>query len=267
VIIAIVVVVLVLLFCWWQNNGIVVSHIEYESEAVPAGCTVLHLSDLHNKTFGKNQIKLIRKTKEISPDIIVITGDLIDGRNKTDIDAAMAYVAQAVRIAPVYCVAGNHEEKSHVYPELKKRLVKENVTVLDDACTTLEKNGGTFYIIGVRDPNFSSDEIFEKNLAMLAGRADKHFKILLTHRPEKWALYKKLKIDITFAGHAHGGQIRLPFIGGLFAPQQGLFPRYTSGMVKEGAASMVVSRGLGNSLFPLRVFNLPELVVVTLKKR
>lgn len=264
------IIIVVLLFCWWQDNRLVVSQIKYENDALPAGFdkfTILHLSDLHNKTFGKGQLKLIKKTNEISPDIILITGDLIDGRNKTNIDAAMAYVIQAVNIAPVYFVAGNHEKKSGVYQDLKKRLEEENVTVLDDTCTFLEENGDVICMTGIKDPRFSSDEIFEKTLETIIDRANGYFKILLSHRPEKLPLYAKLKINLVFSGHAHGGQIRLPFIGGLFSPHQGVFPKYTSGLITDGTTSLVVSRGLGNSLFPLRVFNYPELVVVTLRKR
>ncbi|MEZ4357731.1 MAG: metallophosphoesterase [Eubacteriales bacterium] len=262
-------ILLIALFCWWQNNRLVITRVEYKNYKLPAGFNgfkMLHLSDLHNKTFGKGQTRLLKKTHEISPDIIFITGDLIDARHKLNIDAAMAYVLEAVKIAPVYFAAGNHEKKSNVYLELKKRLKEVNVTVLDDTYTFIERNKDALCLLGVKDPRFSSDEIFENNLKAIVDKSGGGFKILLSHRPEKLPLYSKLKVDLVFSGHAHGGQMRLPFIGGLFSPHQGVFPKYTSGLKKDATTSLVISRGLGNSLFPLRVFNYPDLVVVTFKK-
>lgn len=254
-------------FCYFENNSLVVTNIEYVNKKIPQvfnNFKILQISDLHNKEFGKDQSYLVKHTKEIAPDIIVITGDLIDGR-RTNIDIAIEYVKQAKEIAPIYFVSGNHEEYSNVYHDLEKRLEELGVIILDDKRQIIEKDGEELTLLGLKDPTFvQGASTFEEKLKELKEK-DYNFTILLSHRPEYINLYSNDDIDLVFSGHAHGGQVRIPFVGGLYAPGQGLFPKYTSGIYNENNTSMVVSRGLGNSVFPLRVFNRPELVVVTLK--
>lgn len=248
-------------FCYWQNNSLVVTNLEYKNKKIPQAFNnfkILQISDLHNKEFGDNQSYLVQHTKEISPDLIVITGDLIDG-SRTNINIAIEYVKQAKDIAPIYFVAGNHEQYSNVYNKLKKRLEELGVIVIDDKRQVIVKDRDKVTILGVKDGTYFVDKI-----RLLKNKDDK-FTILLSHRPEYFNLYSNENIDLVFSGHAHGGQFRLPFIGGLYAPGQGLFPKYTSGIYRKNNTSMVVSRGLGNSGFPLRLFNRPELVVVTLQ--
>lgn len=248
-------------FCYWQNNGLIVTNLEYTNKKIPRAFNnfkILQISDLHNKEFGDNQRYLVQHTKEISPDVIVITGDLIDSR-RTNIDIAIEYVQQAKEIAPIYFVSGNHEEYSKDCNELKKRLEDLGVIILDDKREVIENGGEKVTLLGLRDDTFIEDKF-----KVLIEKDDK-FTILLAHRPEWFNTYSKGNIDLVFSGHVHGGQFRIPFIGGLYAPGQGLFPKYTSGIYFENDTSMVVSRGLGNSGFPLRLFNRPELVVVTLQ--
>ena len=207
--------------------------------------------------------------------MIVITGDLID-RRSTNIEIAEKFIQAVVKIAPTYYVSGNHEQLSDVYNTLKRKLQVLNVNVMDNAYEVINKNGSRIGLLGVADPAVQQSEesylldnstsYVEAELKDLLDDIDTSFNILLSHRPELFNLYRDLQADLVFSGHAHGGQIRMPFIGGLAAPNQGLFPKYTAGVYSSGATSMVVSRGLGNSIFPLRVFNRPELVVVTLKK-
>lgn len=263
------IIAVLLIFLWWQNNCITVTKINYSTDAVPTGFdkfSVLLISDLHNKSFGEHQRKLLDLMQAQSPDIIAVTGDLIDSGRKCDITPSIEFVASAVTLAPVYFVAGNHEQKSGIYGELKSRMQNLGVTVLDDSYTTLEKNNDAISILGLRDPGFSSEQGFENALEHIAGSTGGLFKMLLVHKPEKLSLYTRYGINLVLAGHAHGGQFRLPFIGGLYAPGQGIFPKYTSGITKNKNACMVVSRGLGNSLFPFRIFNRPELVLVTFIK-
>jgi len=258
-------------FFYFGNNSLVVTNIEYINKKLPPAFKnykILQISDLHNKEFGKDQKTLVNHTKEINPDLIVITGDLIDGR-KPNIDIAINYVKQAKEVAPIYFISGNHEEFSNVYNDLEKKLEELGVTILDDNSQVIEKNGANLTLLGLKDPTFSREKNqgnspFEEKLKTLKEKDD-NFTILLSHRPEYINLYVKYNIDLVFSGHAHGGQVRVPFVGGLYAPGQGLFPKYTSGIYSENNTSMVVSRGLGNSIFPLRVFNRPELLVVTLK--
>lgn len=251
-------------FFIWQNNDIVLSNVDWAHRKVPPpfdGFKILLVSDLHGKRFGRGQRRLLNKAAACRPDIIAITGDIIDGRRKKT-EGALEFVAQAVGIAPVYFVTGNHEWRYGRYETLKQQLMAAGAAVLDNAFVTLQKGEARIHLAGVKDPAFGSKSAFKKSIKRLAQSSG--MTILLTHRPEIISLYAAYGFDLVLGGHAHGGQVRLPFIGGLYAPGQGVFPRYTSGLHNVKGTSMVISRGLGNSLFPLRVFNRPELVLVTL---
>ncbi len=273
--IIVVIVVGLSLFCVWQNNDIITTQIGYSSEKIPSefnGYTIVQISDLHNKEFGKDQKRLLKKIKKASPDIIVVTGDLID-RRKYDLDIAMEFVNGAIKIAPVYYVSGNHEAWSGEYENISKQLINSGVQILDDSRLKLVKDDATIELLGLSDPGFlTSNYIDGTNTSELEEKLTNlsdysAFQILLCHRPELFDLYANKNIDITFSGHAHGGQVRIPFIGGLIAPDQGLFPKYTSGLYKQKESTLIVSRGLGNSIAPIRVFNRPEIVVVTLQSQ
>lgn len=258
-------------FLYWQNNDITITNIDYTNAKVPNNFNnykILHVSDLHNKSFGKNQNKLVKLTEEINPDIIVITGDIIDSR-KTNIDIALQYTQQAVNIAPTYYVQGNHESRTDEYTKLEEGLKKDGVRILDNKNEEISINGEKINLIGMKDLTLmeSGDKRkeFEEVLSNLKNQSNSNLNILLSHRPELLYLYSRQNIDLVFSGHAHGGQIRLPFTEGLVAPGQGILPKLTSGVHKDKNTEMIVSRGLGNSLFPFRIFNRPELVVTTLK--
>lgn len=253
-------------FFIWQNNDIVTTEIELVDEDIPQafdGFRILQVSDLQGKSFGSSQERLLGFSAECKPDIIVITGDLMDGHSN-NLEAAMDFAGKAADIAPVYFVSGNHEWLSGRYDELCERLKNAGVVVLDNSHIALEKDRDIIELLGLKDPTFEGEAVFTEELARLAEETS-GFRILLSHHPEYIDTYAANGINLVLSGHAHGGQIRLPFIGGLFAPGQGWFPKYTSGLYEVGNTSLVVSRGLGNSVFPLRVFNRPELVVVTLR--
>ncbi|WP_346878785.1 MULTISPECIES: metallophosphoesterase [unclassified Clostridium] len=277
-IIVMILLIFIITFCYWQNNNIVVTNIDYVNSKIPSGFNgykILQISDLHNKEFGANQKNLISLTKEINPDIIVITGDLIDSRrtNKDNMNIATSYIKSAVDIAPVYYVSGNHESRSDLYDELKIIFKEYGVINMDNIHKNIQLNGVTISLLGLADICFNpidnyeypnSPFSFNEILGNLKTESKNNFTILLSHRPELITLYAKENIDLVFSGHAHGGQIRLPFSGGIIAPDQGFFPKYTSGIHRLNSTSLVISRGLGNSLAPQRIFNRPELVVVTL---
>ncbi len=231
------IIIVLIVFSIWQNNDIVVSKTNYQNKKVPNafdGYTIVQISDLHNKTFGKNQNKLINEIQAISPDIIVITGDLID-RRKFHLEKAMLFINRAKNIAPIYYVPGNHEAWSNQYPTIRKDLIEANVNVLDSGKMTINRNDSAIDIIGVSDPAFltanyseaTNTSQIEECLSLCSD--ENSFQILLSHRPELLSLYARYKMDLVFTGHAHGGQIRLPFMDGLIAPNQGFFPQYTSG--------------------------------------
>lgn len=254
-------------FCKWQNNGIVMTEMTYKNEILPKafeGYRILQISDLHNKTFGNRQEKLLAKIKQANPDMIVVTGDLIDAYH-TDMDVAMTLIEQAIHIAPIYYVSGNHEVWSRLYDEVKEALEARGVVVLENRKVEISKEGAHIDLIGLSDLAVRQSTWIEtRGLLEELINESKNFKIVLSHRPEMFDVYSSSQVDLVFTGHAHGGQVRLPFIGGLVAPDQGLFPQLTEGMHISEQTSMVISRGLGNSIMPLRVFNRPELIVVTL---
>jgi uncharacterized protein len=271
-------VVLMCLFLYLNNNMLSVSNITITSPKIPNGFKdykIVHISDLHSKSFGKDQKNIISKIDKLKPDIIVITGDIID-RKKYNEENSIIFVREAIKIAPVYYCTGNHEAWSGKFEvSLENRLADEGVSILNDTSKVLSKSGEKINIIGVQDPAFNTNGYLEsyKNSDIIEGSLKKatelidrnEFNMLLSHRPELIDVYVKNKIDLVFSGHAHGGQIRLPFIGGILSPNQGIFPKYTSGLYKKEWCNLIVSRGLGNSVFPFRIFNRPHIICVTLK--
>ncbi len=266
------------LFIWtiWGNTALTVSNIKISSSHIPAafsGFRIAQVSDLHNAEFGKNNTELLKLLSESRSDIIVITGDLIDA-NHTDVGIALGFAQESVRIAPTYYVTGNHEAASPQYDTLKAGLEEAGVIVLEDEAISLERNGETITLLGLGDPDFTvKGDMFGETSAMVSTKLrnliddESRYTILLSHRPELFETYTDGGIDLVFSGHAHGGQFRLPFIGGLAAPNQGLFPQYDAGLYTDGGTSMVVSRGIGNSIIPFRFNNRPEIVLVELNAR
>lgn len=255
-------------FLYWQDNGLMLTEMTYRGEVPQAfdGYKILQVADLQNKVFGKEQKPLLAKMAECEPDIIVMTGDLLDRHEgRTDVDSAMAFVQEALEIAPVYFVSGNHEHQSGEWEVLAEQLVAAGVTVLDNGKSILAREDETITLLGLADKKVNPH--YDKILHTLMAGQEESFNILLSHRPELFETYVKENIDLAFTGHAHGGQIVIPFLRqGIFAPHQGFFPKYTEGMHEKDGTVMVVSRGLGNSSFPFRIFNRPELILTTLER-
>lgn len=266
--------ILIIIYLYFENNYIKITNIDIVDSKIPSefkDFTIVHISDLHNKQFGKNQKNIISKINKISPDIIVITGDLISSYS-TNLDIAIDFINNAIKVAPIYYVNGNHESRlPEDYNSLKSQMKSASVNILENSYSSISKENSKINIIGINDPSFDALRLFEytdeqivsKNLEKLTNNSDE-YTILLSHRPELFDTYCSYNINLVFAGHAHGGQIRLPFIGGVIAPNQGFFPQYTSGLYQKGNTNMIVSRGLGNSAFPFRINNRPEIVVVKL---
>lgn len=257
----------------WENHAVRSNTVEVASEKLPAafdGFTIVQISDLHNARFGKDQKKLAALLKAAQPDLIAITGDLIDKR-RPGMQNVLRFVERAVAIAPVFYVTGNHEAKSKEFPLLKEALGRLGVTLLLDRTVSIECGGAQIALAGLSDARFvTADKTkfaavsAEKLSAFLPKEG---FTLLLAHRPELFAVYRAAGADLTLCGHAHGGQFRLPLVGGLIAPNQGLFPKYTAGLYREEGKCMVVSRGLGNSSIPIRLNNRPEVVKAVLHSR
>ena len=260
-----------LIWLLWANSSPAATQVTVASGALPEafeGFKIAHVSDLHNAVFGRKNEKLLSLIRAAEPDIIAITGDLIDSRH-TDIDSALAFVEAAAEIAPVYYVTGNHESRLD-FDEIEPRLIAAGARVLRNEAEDIGRGGERIRLAGIDDPSFirtggTSEERAAAELEQL-GDGGGTFTVLLAHRPELVEVYAEYGAGLVLSGHAHGGQVRLPLLGGLYAPGQGLLPEYDSGLYSLGETQMVVSRGLGNSVAPLRVNNRPELVIVTLSR-
>ena len=253
----------------WRGNTVVgKTDVTVRSRKLPAafsGFRIAQVSDLHNASFGTENQELAAMLRQARPDIIAVTGDLIDAGNRTD--AALSLMEQAVQIAPVYYVTGNHEAKVESYPAFEKRLREAGVQVLHHRSVLLTRGGEQLRLIGLDDPAFAGlppEEAVGQVLDELAP-GDGLYTLLLSHRPDLLDFYAAHPVDLVLSGHAHGGQVRLPGIDGLYAPNQGVFPKLTSGTHQQDGTTLIVSRGLGHNPFLFRVNNPPELVVVTLE--
>ncbi len=255
-----------ILWILWANTALTVTEITIEDPAIGEGFQgfrIAQISDLHNAQFGQDNETLLSLLESARPDIIVLTGDLIDSRN-TNLQVALAFASRAAAIAPTYYVTGNHEGRIAGYPALREGLLEAGVILLENAAVTLTEGDDRLTIAGVHDPMFLPEGSIASGLQAVENPAG-DYTLLLAHHPEFLEAYAAWGADLVFSGHAHGGQFRLPLIGGLVAPGQGLFPRYDSGLYTLEDTQMVVSRGLGNSIIPLRINNRPEIVVVTLE--
>ena len=267
--------VLVALVIWiaWGNTALELNTYTISSSKLPQsfdGYRIAHVSDLHNAEMGKDNEKLLTILRDADPDMIAITGDLIDSRS-TNVEIALNFIREAVKIAPCYYVTGNHEARVNEYDELKSGMESAGVIVLEDAQTEISLDGDTITLIGVNDPSYQTDYLFGDSETVMNTKLEElhtengEFTVLLSHRPELFDSYADHGMDLVLSGHAHGGQFRLPFIGGLVAPNQGLFPEYDAGIYTEGNTNMLVSRGIGNSILPFRINNRPEVILIELQ--
>lgn len=259
-----------------ENNTLELNYVTVNNKNLPIefeGFKIAHVSDLHNSEWGENNERLINLLKSSKPDVIAITGDIVD-RSRTNVEIAIAFAREATKIAPCYYVSGNHESAIPNYDQLEKGLIEAGVTVLNNSKVEIKRGSSKIIIMGICDPTLVVDEkegydeksITSDLISKIEYRED-DYTILLSHRPENFDIYKKKKIDLTLSGHAHGGQVRLPLIGGILAPNQGFFPHCDSGLYEENNLAMVVSRGIGNSSFPIRVNNIPEVILIELNKK
>lgn len=265
-------VILITVWVIYGNTAITISRYTVKNQKIPenfTGFTIVQVSDLHNAEFGKNNQRLLDKIKSTDPDIIVITGDIID-YHRTDIDVSIDFVKEAVKTAPTYYITGNHEAITEGFDDFIDAATRIGMIYLDNETQMIEKDGSTINLTGIDDPHFLTTYISESiqisiDKVLDCALPEEGYNILLAHRPNYFDLYIIHEPDLVLSGHAHGGQFRLPFIGGLYAPDQGIFPTYDAGHYSSSNTDMIISRGLGNSRFPFRLNNPPELVVVTLE--
>ena len=256
----------------WGNTALVTANVLVCSNGIPEAFDayrIVQISDLHDAQIGENNEKLIAMTAETEPDCIVLTGDFVDS-SRFHPERSLSVAESLVKIAPVYYVSGNHEAilPDEDYQALTDGLRGLGVCVLEDESAELTRDGQSIRLIGLTDIGFHPGTLEEKKdalrMALSALLPEDEFSVTLAHRPELMDVYTECGAPLVLSGHAHGGQIRLPGIGGLIAPGQGLLPKYTEGKYEEHGTTLVVSRGIGNSVLPLRVNDRPQIVVVQL---
>lgn len=263
-----------LMWKYADNTTLQLTTYQISHEKIPAefsGFRIAQISDLHNAVFGEENSNLLALLTESQPDIIVFTGDQLDAR-KTDKDVLVNLLRQALQIAPCYLVTGNHEGSIAGMTLFHEELERLGVVVLNDEITELSHQGAVIDLIGLIDATMNklyyshgNKVALETSLKELNQERDQsRFSILLAHDPEFLYVYERNGIDLALCGHVHGGQIRINGRG-LIGPNKKLYPQYDTGVYTLDDATMVVSRGMGNSMFPWRINNPPELVIVELK--
>lgn len=254
VVASVVAVALVVLFLRLSNNFIKTTRYAVPLGGIKNPVKVVQISDLHGKQFGIHNEKLISRVKKLAPDVIAITGDIIHRYTERNKRVALKTVSALSNIAPVLYISGNHEMRNKGYRFFRKNVMEAGATVLDNA--EIEICGVNF--VGLNGAHNKNDTLSKIS-------TDTQNKVLLAHMPHCFKNYADAGYALVLSGHAHGGQWRIPFTKqGIYAPGQGMFPKYTSGMHTLGNTKMIISRGLGNSEFPLRLFNRPELVIINL---
>lgn len=261
-------------FCYYENNKIDITKYNIYDEKINGHVKIAHLSDLHSKPFKA----VLKKLDFEKPDIIMITGDYINDKGKRK-EKMLEFAKELLKLAPVYYITGNHEHRLDYFNSLMEELRSVGFTVLLDEIATANINGTELCILGL-DENQASFEDYKarrngtfkyRNMKPVFDKLTEHggYKIVLCHYPEnfegiKELNYSRYNFDLQLSGHAHGGQFILPLIGPVFSPGQGLFPKYARGSFGE-KPRLIVSRGLGNAEFPLRLFNHPEINIINLK--
>ena len=272
-IVFLVLVVLLVARLYVDNNLIQTTNVEVVSEKIPDsfdGYKIVQLSDLHSRSLGKDNSHLIQAIQDIKPDIIVLTGDMVTGNDK-DFSVFFNLVEEISKEYPIYFIPGNHEIalKNNSKQEFQDLFEETGVVFLDNYKIELESSDGEIInLYGLWYPNlhYDKDPLTIELIEQYIGVADtSKYNILLTHQPRYFELYEEWGADLTMSGHIHGGMVRLPYFGSVFSPDEGLFPKYADGEYHLNESVLVVSRGLGIGTRGFRVFNRPDLVLITLK--
>ena len=249
-----------------SRDDLEISRYEVASQKLPEsfdGFKIVQLSDLHGAEFGEDGMGLVEKVEELEPDIIALTGDFVT--DEGDLAAVEKLAARLVKLCPVYFVSGNHEFGSGLAVKVRNILERAGVKYLSNEYLTISRGEDGILLGGVEDPLAYADMLSPDELAQkMNDAAPDAFKILLGHRNYWMTEYPELPVDLIFCGHAHGGLIRIPGVGGLIGTDRRLFPDFDAGEYNNGRYTLIVSRGLGNSVPIPRVFNRPEIVCVEL---
>ena len=275
--------ILMYLYIKYNVNTLEVTKYVVENKKVPKefdGYNIVQISDLHSKLFGENNKKLIQKIKSLNPDIVVFTGDLIDGENN-NYNVALDFMKEISKLYRVYYIIGNHEQKSLIkkykdeYKDYFNKLHQIDFVNLDNNKVEIVKGDSNINLYGLTVPYSCYKYLFDNQettsididfLEEKLGKVDREqFNILLAHTPFYFDEYEKWGADLTLCGHVHGGIVRLPLVGGLLSPDRKFFPKYDLGKYIKNKSTMIVSKGLGGSKVLIRVNCKPEIVNIKLK--
>lgn len=274
-------------FYKYETESLEITKYEIENEKIPKefnNFKIVQISDLHNKSFGKDNKRLLETIDSQNPDIVVITGDLVEGDNK-DFNIALNLIDELLKKYKVYHIIGNHEQKSlikkhkQLYKTYFDKLYKKNIVNLDNEKIRIKKDGKYINIYGLIIPleyypyffknyenkNMKLEQDFINNKLGEINRDE--YNILLAHTPFFFEDYEKYGVDLVLAGHVHGGIIRLPKVGGLLSPNREFFPKYDFGKYIKNNTTMLLSKGLGGSKVLIRFACKPEIVSITLKSK
>ncbi|HPU01230.1 MAG: metallophosphoesterase [Firmicutes bacterium] len=271
-------------FLIYGNNAIKITRFRISVDKLPrghAGLRIVHISDLHGKEFGKQNRRLARAIAGLEPHLVFVSGDMINSYSD-DGSAFINLLNELEGICPVYCSLGNHEQiargtRADLYDRFIERLRKAGAVLLDNERAEIEIGGATLGLYGFTAElyHYSSRsiseiwkgaELKEQDIVDKLGRPrDDEIAILLAHNPKYFQEYARWGADLVFSGHIHGGVVRLPFLGGLLSPDVTFFPPYSAGLYRSGKTTMHVSRGLGNSVIPIRIFNRPDVSFIVLE--
>jgi len=260
-----IILILTTLTCFYSalNQNLSLTKYNIEDKLIPTSFDnykIVHLTDLHSSKFGKKQSKLIKQIKELSPDLIVLTGDMIDNR-ELDYDNSNELFEGIKDIAPVYLVSGNHDAPYKIKTEMVKLYEKNNLTLLDDKCIKLYSPNSSDYIELCGVPYLNNKALSTYTLPDIS---EDKYTILLNHRTDSFDSFIDKKINLVLSGHTHGGIIRIPFGRGIIGNSGNFFPKYDCGKFTNDTTTMLSSKGLGTTRNIPRVFNRPEIVLITL---
>ncbi|NLB78410.1 MAG: metallophosphoesterase [Clostridiaceae bacterium] len=282
--------VFLLLFFYWQNHTLQISRYELTYDNLPKsfdGYKIVQISDMHGKTFGKENKRLANKIKSLKPDILLITGDMMSS-TIYDEGAFLEFLDHFNQTCPVYMCLGNHEQIARYlthdgdentrYSNFINNITEKGVILLDNRMRTINNGTDSITISGLTLElyHYSRRDLdsYDENMSLtvpyieeVLSESPKHFNMLLAHNPVYFEEYVSWGTDLVFTGHIHGGIIRIPFLGGVFSPERVLFPEYDSGLFQIGDSRMIVNRGLGYSKVNLRLFNRPEISFIRLMKK
>ena len=254
------------------DQRMLVRHYELDAEEITSPVRIVLITDLHSCRYGKNQETLLNAIDEQHPDIIALAGDIFDDERSNELTETV--ITGISETYPCYYVTGNHEcwSTADGFSHDIEFLKEHNVHVLSGEMEILEINQEKINLCGVDDPDgygyFLTKDTTEKQLQTVNALCQNgNYSILLSHRPELFPDYQNLDFDLVLCGHAHGGQWRIPFLlNGLYAPNQGFFPKFAGGFYQESGVTMIVSRGLARESTRVpRFYNRPELVVIDLQ--